>query len=316
MKALLDVKDIQADLADKENRTPLSFAAESNCEEGVRLLLARGDVDPNSADTKLLHTPLMFAAQNGSTEAGILLAQRADVDPNRVGTSNKTALAFAAEAGNEPITRFLLAREDVDPNLHKPVIDAAHHFWANLIDLFLARNDVDINAAREDGTTALAVAAAEHRRSDDVKALLEFGANPNPVDERGRTPLIIALQRGTHYIGTALLSWPEVAPNMRDRDGRTALSHAASRGCGEMCSILLQERHDTDPNIPDNDGRTPLSYAVDSASEPVVRMLLAHPDIDPNHVEDNGKTPLSYAIERGLDGISVMIQRRIDEMGR
>ncbi len=53
----------------------------------------------------------------------------------------------------------------------------------------------DVNAPREDGSTALLWAAF---RDDDeiVAALLKAGANPNKQDENGETPLLAAAANG------------------------------------------------------------------------------------------------------------------------
>ena len=50
MKILLERDGVNPDIADIYGRTPLSRAAEKGSEEVVRVLLERGEVNPNKAD--------------------------------------------------------------------------------------------------------------------------------------------------------------------------------------------------------------------------------------------------------------------------
>ncbi|PMD50921.1 uncharacterized protein K444DRAFT_476501, partial [Hyaloscypha bicolor E] len=52
----------------------------------------------------------------------------------------------------------------------------------------------DVNLA-QDGVTAL-MRASDNNLVGNVKLLLEKGANPNVVDERGRTAMEIASEKG------------------------------------------------------------------------------------------------------------------------
>ena len=71
---------------------------------------------------------------------------------------------------------------------------------------FLLQAGANPNIAREDGTTALML-AAWHGRYDAVKRLLRAGADPNAKSEQGETAAGIALARGHHRV-TDLLKTP------------------------------------------------------------------------------------------------------------
>ena len=53
----------------------------------------------------------------------------------------------------------------------------------------------DVNQARDDGVTALYI-AAEKGREAVVRALIELGADVNKATDKGWTPLAIAAQKG------------------------------------------------------------------------------------------------------------------------
>jgi ankyrin repeat protein len=60
---------------------------------------------------------------------------------------------------------------------------------------------VDINAATDKTLNTALHAAAGEGTDDIVKFLLEDGANPNLKDNKGRTPLDVALGKGADTVG-------------------------------------------------------------------------------------------------------------------
>ena len=62
----------------------------------MKLLLERGDVDPNSSDNHG-RTPISFAAQRGQECIVKLLLERSDVDANSSGNNGRTPNSFAAK---------------------------------------------------------------------------------------------------------------------------------------------------------------------------------------------------------------------------
>jgi TonB family protein len=121
------------------------------------------------------------------------------------------------------------------------------------------------NASRQEpaptkdaGLSSLIVAARDGKR-DEVKRLLEQGANPNDRDDRG---------------------W-------------SALIYACARGDDKLVSMLLEK--DADINLVDNAGQTPVMIAVNYSNEKVVKLLLKKgADVD---VKDkSGDTALGIAM--------------------
>jgi len=66
----------------------------------VRLLLARGDVNPDKSDSSG-RTPLWRASSNGREGAVRLLLARDEVGPDRSHYIGQTPLRFASSSGHE-----------------------------------------------------------------------------------------------------------------------------------------------------------------------------------------------------------------------
>jgi ankyrin repeat protein len=80
-----------------------------------------------------------------------------------------------------------------------------------------------------------AVAAGDLAR---VEALLAGGADPNPFDAEGRTPLMVAAQEGHGDVVRALLAGG-ADPLLTDVVGEGALTKAAAYGHPHIAELLL-----------------------------------------------------------------------------
>jgi hypothetical protein len=71
-----------------------------------------------------------------------------------------------------------------------------------------------------------------------VEALLAQGEDPNPLGERGRTPLMVAAEAGNAELVRVLLD-AGAEPMLTDGTGETALLIAAAHGHPGVCRLLL-----------------------------------------------------------------------------
>lgn len=87
-----------------------------------------------------------------------------------------------------------------------------------------------------------AVAAGDLAR---VEALLAGGADPNPFDAEGRTPIALAAEKGHEALVTALLAGG-ADPALPDRMGESALIKAAAHGHGRVAALLYRHSSEDD----------------------------------------------------------------------
>jgi ankyrin repeat protein len=113
--------------------------------------------------------------------------------------------------------------------------------------------------------------AAFRGKTETVKKLLEKGADPNAKDDIGQTPLMGAARNG--HIGTVnvlLAAGAEVDERLHATNW-TALLLAAFYGHAEVVKALLA--HGADPNVKDSEGKTALTWAKAKGHSRVVAAL-------------------------------------------
>ena len=103
------------------------------------------------------------------------------------------------------------------------------------------------------------------------------------------TPLILATIKGQLEIVEYLLENKQVAVNMKDNDGQTALTCACRNGFPEIVRYLLS-RSDTKVNMQDKGGWAALHWACWKNQSEIVGLLLEHPQIDIKIQDDSGAT--------------------------
>lgn len=219
MKLLLACDNINVNLKDNEDQTPLMMAVESENEEAVRLLLAHRDIQVNERNNAGW-TALHLAVRRSNAEAVQLLLIHGDIQANVRDDDGWTALHSAAGQGWIEGMRLLLAREDIQVNIRDNKGSTALHMAivkleiealfgvkrnasdipnVHVAELFLARGDVDVNIRDMGGYSALCCAI--HSGLADVVQLLLM-----------REDLEVNVEDGE---GERLVS---LAENVRDRE--------------------------------------------------------------------------------------------------
>ena len=154
----------------------------------------------------------------------------------------------------------------------------------------LLRLGCDPNAPDEYGTTAL-MWAAMNRHLEVVRALVDAGADPNATSGLMRsTPLMVAASEGDTDMMYAILGQgqgraSELDVNAVDREGKTALIHAAARGHVECARLLLEAGADASLRVADTgddwgvsfDGMTALDVARAAQISLSEAALYGHP---------------------------------------
>lgn len=146
--------------------------------------------------------------------------------------------------------------------------------------------------------------------ADGINALLRRGFDPNTVDPKGRTGLLLALQLESFHAFGALLKARGIKVELRNPQGESPLMIAAIKGNMEAARALIER--DADVN---KTGWTPLHYAA-SGTGPVQPAMIAlllenHAYIDAE--SPNGSTPLMMAAQYGTrESVKLLLDEGAD----
>ncbi|RHX96599.1 hypothetical protein DYB25_003089 [Aphanomyces astaci] len=165
----------------------------------------------------------------------------------------------------------------------------------------LLTEGVDVNLADYDRRTPLHIAASDGN-AEEVKLLIQAGANCHAKDRWGVTPLdcakdaVVASLMSTH-IRASLFADTSTAPYRRIATGDTeALKRAWLDG------LAL--------NAVDGGGRTALHVAVEKEQMNAIELLLsAGATVDV--ADDQGRTPMSIAVEMNASNVLSLFRRHV-----
>jgi ankyrin repeat protein len=192
------LKERKFDINNRDRRngdTPLLVAIDANNVIAVRRLLERG-ADPTLRD-KNGFTPIQVAATRKKDFKILdLLLANDKVDINDGGQSGYTVLHWAVATSDVTTVRFLLSKganpNVADQNGATPLHVAAYCAGTtDVLGLILINKQVDINGRDKNGQTALHF-AVRGNRVDNVRYLLENGADRTIRDQNGLTPYQVA----------------------------------------------------------------------------------------------------------------------------
>jgi len=127
--------------------------------------------------------------------------------------------------------------------------------------------------------------------------LLKAGADPDMVDDDGRTVLMIAALQGNVKIAASLLKF-EADATIADDDGRSAIVFAAQKGHDVTVSLLLKALGDQEV---ESKTKALLAAARFGYQKCVELLVVAGADV--NGEDDNGYYALMWASQRGDYGM-------------
>ncbi len=178
---------------------------------------------------------LYLAMQRGDIEQ-IERHIRWGSDLNRLNRDGYTPLQVAVRNGRTAIVRMLLKHGvEVD----KPDREGHTALWHAVMGGRTIIADLLLKAgARMQATDWLLDAARLGvRKRETVDYLVRHGADLEVRDERGDTPLLIAIRQGNHKLAKHLVN-AGADVRVRDANGRTALQIANSLGLGDIAALL------------------------------------------------------------------------------
>lgn len=277
LEALLD-GGASVDLpSERKQRRALHIAAWTFRAEVARLLLARG-ADPSArCEDDQCATPLLACLRFSSADWEPLVVLLLDhgADPDGPGTWVRAPLHQAVSLDMLDAVEYLIGAGVSLEGWH----DAGH----------------------TPGRTPLQEALWGSRPLSTVQRLLDLGADPDGAGSRDIRPLhTAAWERRLDGVELLLRVGAQVDP--RDVDGRTPLHRALARPAGvELVEALL--RGGADPNAADGEGARPLHLAATSVEH--TRALLAA-GADPRLGDAQGRLPRELA--EGLDLVVALLE--------
>lgn len=194
-------------------------------------------------------------------------------------------------------------KHEVKKNMDRQLIESAEQGNTEQVRQLLQAG-ANIDATDEQGRTAV-MAATYRNHVDTVDALIQAGADINIRDHQLNNVFLYAGAEGMLDILRLAID-ADADVTLTNRFGGTALIPASDRGHVEIVQELLT-RTDVDVNHINNLNWTALLEAVilgDGSEnyQRIVKLLLDH-GADPELPDGNGVTPLQHARERGYQEI-------------
>lgn len=145
--------------------------------------------------------------------------------------------------------------------------------------------------------------AAAYDRAQDVKFLIDLGADVNALDREESTPLHYSVSAETSAALRLLLD-AKANVNAKTKSGATPLHLAVSRRATAAAKLLLE--HGADPNFADVRGRSPLQIAVEFRDADIIKLLIAH-KADRKRADKRGRLPFEIAMSHYKDNLAAIL---------
>ncbi|XP_064638648.1 serine/threonine-protein phosphatase 6 regulatory ankyrin repeat subunit B-like isoform X2 [Lineus longissimus] len=272
--------------------SPINLSIELGHVQIVKMLIKAG-CNLRQADAPIY--PLLQAAIYGRPEIVEMLI-KSGCDINTRNESDETAMHLIAQANSpkhvEVASILVAAGFDVnalDQNLMAPLHIASFEICREIVK----SPRCNLNIRTVTGDTPLKC-AIRNRQTDTVEVLLEKGCSKDEANLIGETPLMLACESGVKCLSVAQdLVCKGANMEQVDNQGMTALHHAAHCGQDDMVTFLIRSNCKA-TNKQDKNGRTPLYLATSRGHTSIVQYLISKgADISiPNKEE---KSPLYVA---------------------
>ncbi|XP_048250455.1 ankyrin repeat domain-containing protein 50-like isoform X2 [Haliotis rufescens] len=232
-------------------------------------------------------------------------------DMNGRGQYGRTPLMVAAEKGHRQVFD-LLVREGADVSLVDDDGNNILHMaciggHVDMVKYVLSQRVADINSRGQYGRTPLMVAAEKgHRQVFDL--LVRGGADVSLVGVDRKNILHVACLGGHVDMVKYVLSQKVADMNGRGTYGRTPVMMAAEKGHRQVCDLLVREGADV--SLVGVDRNNILHMACLGGHVDIVKYVLSQQDADMNGRGQYGRTPLMMAAVKGHRQVFDLLVRK------
>lgn len=286
---------------DRKGMTALMHAGTSHS-AGVARALIQAGASVNERDgkgwTALMYGAPLYYNNSGAEYVKVLIAAGADV--NTVDADGMTPLMLASHWYDTEVIRSLLAAgasvNAKDKNGQTALMHAFQNIGPTDISLFV-RAGASLNERDAKGWTALMYAAFKYFADEEMKALIDAGADLSAVNDEGQTPLMLAAQAGrSKAVRMLLQNGLAGAVNARDKHGRTALMHVRRGYMSDEAEVVRAlVAAGAEVSATDEEGRTALMLAAEAGSTEGVKALIGAGS-SVNAKDKHGRTALMWSV--------------------
>lgn len=298
VKGLLELHANTGLRSKTEDKSALDYAVRNGHIEIVEELLKASKAEVNCISREGRSSPLSIAIGRGHHKIALMLIE--------AGADVKFVDIFDAS--------LLLDAVHISPVTDERCCEVMEMIY------ILAKKGAPIHVENECGFTPL-MSAVHGESANVVERLCQLGADPNQYCNRdeslGQTPLILASGLGRTKMLKILIKYNGDVNLKRLSDGKTALHTAIYWGSAENVAVLLQ--HDANPNIKDKDGNTALLYALsrylkeysneNSKSTQSISMLIQNQKTDLLATNNKGESVIALCEKQAPDLLPLLMTR-------
>jgi len=237
--------------------TPLILAVQGNSERLVQLLICHPNINVNLRGQDGFTALIKACGQDKATFVNLILSHP-HTNINLSTYYGETALTHAIRCGNEEAVHLLLRRPDIDVNLQscggRPMGIAGTNLGENaLIEsvvyrrhiiarTLVLRRDILLDVVDERDRTPL-IMATQYGYTSLVRLLLRHGCDPYAEDDHGHNALYYAVKRGSLELVEDILLSLSKEPQSLARICRTVIRRQLrlNFGRGESLKIVLDK---------------------------------------------------------------------------
>lgn len=328
-------ENVNINLRDSKNNTPLHIALKNNQIATAKALIERDEIDP-SIKNNYGNTPLHTAAKKGHIEIVDTLVNKEEVDPQATNNLGNTPLHIAANNGQLEAVRSLVKQAELNTDFrlknnkgetalskaqnqgHQDIIDVIEQEEEEI--KYAQDPNLDCHATDNKGNTLLHI-AAKNGDTGIVKALIERDdVDITAKNNKGKTPLDIAVNNGQKEVIKHVIQQADIDNQMKDSASEQAYKRAKresqkSKSSNQKVYEAIGEMIDqqkSDQNSLYIAGKTSLIIAAERGQTRAVKALINQDNTKPQVKDNHGRTALHIAAQKGYKDIAATLADQVD----